>query len=92
MPFVNLHDQGVFELQTGQQIQELSAQEGADWEIEAHVKEALKKYFKPEFLNRIDETIVFGLLSNDDLKKIVDIQLDYLAERLNARWLEVEFT
>ncbi len=76
----------------GQQIQELSAEEGADWEIEAHVKEALKKYFKPEFLNRIDETIVFGLLSNDDLKKIVDIQLDYLAERLNARSLEVEFT
>jgi ATP-dependent Clp protease ATP-binding subunit ClpB len=76
----------------GQQIQELSAEEGADWEIEAHVKEALKKYFRPEFLNRIDETIVFHLLGADDLKKIVDIQLGYLAKRLKERHLAVEFT
>jgi ATP-dependent Clp protease ATP-binding subunit ClpB len=76
----------------GQQIQELSAEEGADWEIEAHVKDALKKYFRPEFLNRIDETIVFHLLSADDLKKIVDIQLGYLAGRLKERHMAVEFT
>jgi len=76
----------------GQQIQELSAEEGADWEIEAHVKEALKKYFRPEFLNRIDETIVFHLLTQDDLKRIVDIQLGYLAQRLKERHLNVEFT
>ena len=75
----------------GQQIQELSAEEGADWEIEAHVTEALKKYFRPEFLNRIDETIVFHLLTQDDLKKIVDIQLGYLADRLKERHLAVEF-
>jgi ATP-dependent Clp protease ATP-binding subunit ClpB len=73
-------------------IQELTGQSGADWEIEAHVKDALKSHFKPEFLNRIDETIVFHMLSRDDLKKIVDIQLKYLAGRLNARRLEVEFT
>ncbi len=73
-------------------IQELTEQSGADWEIEAHVKDALKSHFKPEFLNRIDETIVFHMLSRDDLKKIVDIQLKYLAERLNARRLDVEFT
>ena len=76
----------------GLEIQELSAEEGADWEIEAHVKDALKQSFRPEFLNRIDETIVFHLLGADDLKKIVDIQLGYLADRLKERHLSVEFT
>jgi len=75
----------------GLEIQELNAEEGADWEIEAHVKDALKQYFRPEFLNRIDETIVFHLLTQDDLKKIVDIQLGYLADRLKERRLAVEF-
>jgi ATP-dependent Clp protease ATP-binding subunit ClpB len=75
-----------------QQIQQLTEESGADWEIEAHVKDALKQIFKPEFLNRIDEVIVFRMLGKDDLRKIVDIQLDYLAERLNARNIRVEFT
>jgi len=75
-----------------QQIQELTEESGADWEIEAHVKEALKLYFKPEFLNRIDEVIVFRMLTKKDLRKIVDIQLGYLAERLRGRKIEVEFT
>jgi ATP-dependent Clp protease ATP-binding subunit ClpB len=75
-----------------QQIQQLTEQSGADWEIEAHVKDALKKYFKPEFLNRIDETIVFHMLTRDDLKKIVDIQLRYLSDRLKARKIEIAIT
>ena len=75
-----------------QQIQELTEESGADWEIEAHVKDALKKVFKPEFLNRIDEVIVFHMLSKEDLRKIVDIQLNYLKERMNARKIELEFT
>ncbi|MCI0499074.1 MAG: ATP-dependent chaperone ClpB [Planctomycetales bacterium] len=75
-----------------QQILELSEQSGADWEIEAHVKEALRKYFKPEFLNRIDETIIFHMLTRDNLEKIVEIQLCYLTQRLKDRQFEVEFT
>jgi len=75
-----------------QQIQQLTEESGADWEIEAHVKDALKQFFKPEFLNRIDEIIVFRMLTKDDLKKIVDIQLNYLAERLKGRRIELEFT
>ena len=75
-----------------QQIQQLTEESGADWEIEAHVKDALKQLFKPEFLNRVDEIIVFRMLSKDDLRKIVDIQLNYLAERLNGRDIMVEFT
>ncbi len=76
----------------GQQILELSEQEGADWEIEAHVKDALRQYFKPEFLNRIDETIIFHTLSRENLDRIVEIQLDDLAKRLKDRQLAVEFT
>jgi ATP-dependent Clp protease ATP-binding subunit ClpB len=75
-----------------QQIQQLTEESGADWEIEAHVKDALKQVFKPEFLNRIDEIIVFHMLSKDDLRKIVNIQLKDLAERLKGRDIEVQFT
>jgi ATP-dependent Clp protease ATP-binding subunit ClpB len=75
-----------------QQIQQLTEESGADWEIEAHVKDALKQIFKPEFLNRIDEIIVFHMLSKDHLRKIVDIQLDYLTERLKDRHINIEFT
>ncbi len=74
------------------QILELSEEEGAEWEIEAHVRDALKASFKPEFLNRIDETIIFHRLRREDLQKIVDIQLRYLKERLRQRHLEIEFT
>ncbi|MCK4913961.1 MAG: ATP-dependent chaperone ClpB [Planctomycetes bacterium] len=75
-----------------QQIQELTEEAGADWEIEAHVKDSLKQYFKPEFLNRIDEVIVFRMLTKEDLKKIVDIQLEYLCRRLAHRKIKIEIT
>ncbi len=75
-----------------QQIQQLTEESGADWEIEAHVKDALKQLFKPEFLNRVDEIIVFHMLTKDDLRKIVDIQLNYLTGRLSARKIGIEFT
>jgi ATP-dependent Clp protease ATP-binding subunit ClpB len=75
-----------------QQIQKLTGEQGADWEIEAHVKDVLKKTFKPEFLNRIDEVVVFHMLSREHLKKIVDIQLGYLADRLKDRKMRIEFT
>ena len=76
----------------GEQIHEMTEDASEDWEIEAQVKDALKQYFNPEFLNRIDETIVFKSLSKEDLAKIVDVQLGYLAKRLEIRNLTVEFT
>ena len=76
----------------GQAIQELTDEEGADWEIEAHVKDALKQYFRPEFLNRIDETIIFKMLQEADLAKIADIQLKRLSDRMKARNLEIKVT
>ncbi len=75
-----------------QQIQQITEESGADWEIEAHVKEVLKQVFKPEFLNRIDEVIVFHMLTKDHLRQIVDIQLAYLADRLKGRNIDLEFT
>ncbi|AQT67442.1 Chaperone protein ClpB 1 [Anaerohalosphaera lusitana] len=76
----------------GDQIMQMTEEEGADWEIEAHVKDALKQAFRPEFLNRIDETIVFHMLTQEDLMRVVDIQLRYLTERLKDRNIELEFT
>ncbi|MCK5173920.1 MAG: AAA family ATPase, partial [Planctomycetes bacterium] len=76
----------------GEEIMEMADEEGEDWEIETHVKDALKQTLNPEFLNRIDETIVFKILTKDILEKIVEIQLGHLAERLKGRNLKVEFT
>jgi len=49
---------------------------------EARVMEALRAHFRPEFLNRIDETIIFDRLSEEDLKQIVEIQIGRLTKRL----------
>jgi ATP-dependent Clp protease ATP-binding subunit ClpB len=57
----------------------------ADVEIEMKVKEVLKAAFRPEFLNRIDETIIFQQLTRDDLVKIADIQVRHLQRRM-ADW------
>jgi ATP-dependent Clp protease ATP-binding subunit ClpB len=53
---------------------------------------AVREAFKPEFLNRLDEILVFHRLSRDDLSKIVDIQVARLAARLADRRLELELT
>jgi len=69
------------------QIQELAGRGAEEWEVEAAVKEMLKGHFRPEFLNRVDEVIVFHPLSKDQLTRIVDVQLDHLRKRLAARGL-----
>ena len=51
------------------------------------IMEAVKHHFKPEFINRLDDVVVFDPLSQDQLVGIVDIQLEGLAERLAARRL-----
>ena len=75
-----------------QQIQELKAQGREDWEIEATVKEILKQSFRPEFLNRIDETIVFHPLAKSDLERIVDVQMRGLRKRLAGRRMTLDIT
>ncbi len=64
----------------------------SDVEIEMKVREELKRHFRPEFLNRIDETVVFHRLSRTDLRGIVDRQLRLLARRLADREMTVTLT
>jgi len=56
------------------------------------VSAELKNSFRPEFLNRIDATVVFRSLTKDEIRQIVDIQLKRLAMRLADRHLELAFT
>jgi ATP-dependent Clp protease ATP-binding subunit ClpB len=61
-------------------------------EMERRVRETLRATFKPEFLNRIDETIVFRNLNPDRIGRIVDIQLGRLRDRLADRKIVLELS
>jgi ATP-dependent Clp protease ATP-binding subunit ClpB len=56
------------------------------------VLEEMRRRFRPEFLNRLDEIIVFHALSEEHLKQIVEIQLGYLRKRLAERHIQIELT
>jgi ATP-dependent Clp protease ATP-binding subunit ClpB len=60
--------------------------------MKAAVLEEMRRQFRPEFLNRVDEIIVFHALSENHLKQIVDIQLTRLRSRLTERHIELELT
>ena len=60
--------------------------------VESQVRNALRDYFKPEFLNRIDEIVVFKRLSKQVLEKIVGLQIDKARERLATRKLSLEIS
>ena len=68
-----------------QAIQEITREGGSDEEVRGAVKEILREKFLPEFLNRIDETIVFHPLGRDQIGRIVDIQLRSLEKQLAAK-------
>ena len=52
----------------------------------------LQQYFRPEFLNRVDDIILFHRLNKDHIKKIVKLQLNLLAERVANRNLQLDFS
>ena len=58
-------------------------------EMERRVQEALREHFKPEFLNRIDEVIIFHSLTRADIRKIVDIQMESLRRMLKEREIDL---
>jgi ATP-dependent Clp protease ATP-binding subunit ClpB len=60
--------------------------------IRDRIDALMKATFKPEFLNRIDEVILFNRLSREDIRKIVDIQLERLSGRLAEQKIELEVT
>jgi ATP-dependent Clp protease ATP-binding subunit ClpB len=73
-----------------QYIQDLGAKDRK--EMEQHVNAVLRQSFKPEFLNRIDETIIFNNLGRDEIKSIVEIQLKRLRQNLSSRKMALEIT
>jgi ATP-dependent Clp protease ATP-binding subunit ClpB len=73
---------------------------GSQWimetEDEAKMREqvlnAMRQHFRPEFLNRVDETVIFRRLGREQIKAIVDIQLSHLMKRLEDRKIKLEVT
>ena len=69
------------------------AQEAAeDREAQRNIEKELKKTFRPEFINRIDEIITFSPLSIDDMIEIVDLQLTEVSDRLLDHGIQVDLT
>ncbi|MCL6471283.1 MAG: ATP-dependent Clp protease ATP-binding subunit [Firmicutes bacterium] len=69
------------------------AQEGLSYEdMKNKVMSEIKKTFRPEFLNRIDDVIVFHELTRDDIKKIIDLLFARVAKQLRDQAIEVELT
>jgi ATP-dependent Clp protease ATP-binding subunit ClpB len=75
-----------------EQIHQLTENAGTEAEVAVQVKEALKQRFKPEFVNRIDEVIVFHRLDREHMQQILEIQLAALRQRLAAQKIELDVT
>jgi len=65
---------------------------GQEAEIRQRVMDALKMQFRPEFLNRVDEVIIFHQLSREHIKQIIDLQVASLKTRLTERHIDIELT
>jgi ATP-dependent Clp protease ATP-binding subunit ClpB len=61
-------------------------------EIAAGMKDSLREFFRPEFLNRVDETVVFGFLSREDIARIVVLQVAKVNERLAENGFEMRLS
>ncbi|MDO4912661.1 MAG: ATP-dependent Clp protease ATP-binding subunit [Lactobacillus sp.] len=83
----NLGSRSVFDMQNVGFNQESEGDQR-----KAAIKQAMKQFFKPEFLNRIDETIVFSELSKAELRKIVALMTDRLVARLAEKDIKLTFS
>ena len=61
-------------------------------DIESLILDILKKHFRPEFINRLDESIIFNSLSKEELSKIVSLQINRLKKRLEAKCMKLEIS
>ena len=68
------------------------AGEQIDERIRERIEEILATTFKPEFLNRIDDTVIFHRLSKEDIDRIVELQVQQLIARVRERGIEVELS
>jgi ATP-dependent Clp protease ATP-binding subunit ClpB len=66
--------------------------EQVDEQIREQIEEVLAATFKPEFLNRIDDTVIFHRLSKADIGRIVELQVNQLVGRVRERGIEIELT
>ena len=73
-----------------QAILDLAGDPARHTEMEARVNEALRGHFRPEFLNRLDETIIFHSLRQEELRQIVELQVKRLAKRLEEKKLGLQ--
>ncbi|HUV11465.1 MAG TPA: ATP-dependent chaperone ClpB, partial [Acidimicrobiia bacterium] len=71
-------------------IREYAERGGDAEELKRRIHQALRDTFRPEFLNRVDETIIFHSLTRDDLKKITELQLEDLRRRLAEQDVRIE--
>ncbi len=74
-----------------QRIQELSGEENYA-RMKDEVMEVVSQHFRPEFINRVDDVVVFHPLGREHIRRIVDIQLGYLHDRLAEREMSLELT
>ncbi|WP_416224206.1 ATP-dependent chaperone ClpB [Thiohalophilus sp.] len=74
-----------------QQIQEMAGEENYQ-AMKATVMEIIGQHFRPEFINRVDEVVVFHPLAREQIRAIAGIQFDYLRQRLQDRHMDVELT
>jgi ATP-dependent Clp protease ATP-binding subunit ClpB len=68
------------------------AAEAVDERMRERIEEVLAVTFKPEFLNRIDDVVIFHRLSRSDIGRIVDLQVELLVGRVRERGIEIELT
>jgi ATP-dependent Clp protease ATP-binding subunit ClpB len=66
--------------------------ESVDERMREQIEEVLAATFKPEFLNRIDDIVIFHRLSKEDIGRIVELQVDQLVARVRERGIEIELT
>jgi ATP-dependent Clp protease ATP-binding subunit ClpB len=71
-----------------QMIQELAGEQNYET-MKASVMEIVSRHFRPEFINRVDDVVVFHPLGREHIRKIVDIQLGYLHQRLSDRDMKI---
>jgi ATP-dependent Clp protease ATP-binding subunit ClpB len=67
-------------------------EEKDETEIKKRVQEALRAHFRPEFLNRIDEVVIFKRLNDQQLSQIVDIQLAEVSQRLQDKKINLQLS
>jgi ATP-dependent Clp protease ATP-binding subunit ClpB len=74
-----------------QTIQEMAGEEHYE-AMKSAVMDVLATHFRPEFINRVDETVVFHPLGQEQIRAICKIQMDYLCKRLHDRQMELQIT